>query len=396
LGRTSSNAAERGSTLPAMTVATIIHLAAYIEPGDDVAPAGLVFLLYLIYLIFAVVFLGPLVPAFIDNWRRGIAPAFICACIGFLVGAVWPWGLDNTSITHPGWVRLAAGLLFGSAGWIAGAAIGWFHPRFGTERRARRASEPWIVLALIPMLAIMLLLARTTPPNSGPDLRSVFAGGEAIVAVTLLVFAQRNRFRQVGAFVGAIVALTIITRVAIGFSSAMPADRPWLDIWRSRQPDAASFAPNLLAPVSPVCPGAAPAFGRDPGFRYPDSHSSTWLDGHVPRWLPDDFGILTWWDVGPFGGQWADRGCGLVRLTLEEGEWAPKRPLLARDDVDRIGHWYVWERLCPRRVGRNGPCLVYRAGFQSGGLVLWTWGLDRDVADRIALGISVPTRAEVS
>ena len=356
------------------------------------APAGVVFLLYL---VFVLVFLVPLAPAFVDNWRRGIGPAFICACIGFLVGAVWPWGYDNTYLTStdPGYVRFAAGLLFGSVGWIAGATIGWFHPRFEIERSQRPARR----LGWRSRSSRCSGSCRARVHDAGIPRSlwvSMFAAGEAIVAVTLFVLAQRNRFRQVGAVVGAIVALTIVTRIAIGFSSTLPADRAWLDIWRSAQPDAASFTPNLLTPASPVCPGVAPAGGLDPGFRYPDSHSSTWLDGHVPRWLPDGFGILTWSDMGPSVGEWADGGCGLVRLVLEDHEWTPEPRLRARDDVDQIGRWFVWERHCPRSLVRDGPCLVYRSGFQeetgeSGSLLVWTWGIDRDVGDEIALGIAV-------
>jgi hypothetical protein len=84
-----------------------------------------------------------------------------------------------------------------------------------------------------------------------------------------------------------------------------------------------------------------------------------------------------------------------VRLVLDDrGGWAKPR-LRARHDVDQIGDWYVWDRDChPRKSATGAPCLVYRSGFQEesgepGNLHLLTWGLERDVADQIALGIPV-------
>ena len=374
-----------------MMPGAIIHALAYAEDGLDHAPRVALVFVVVFAMVFAMVFLGLLGPAFIDNWRRGIGPAFGFACVGFVVGAAWPWDLDNSYIVDRGYVWLAAGLLGGSLGWLIGAAVGWFHPRFAVERSERKARRLWVAVALIPLLLTIPLLVGASPAYPGPSWVHMFAASEAIAAVTLLVFAQRNRFRQAGAVVGAIAAITIIGIAGIGFSSAMPSNRAWLDVWRSDQPEAASFAQNLLIPASRVCPVA----GLDPAIRYPSSDSSTWLDGHVPRWLPDDFGILSW-DRNPSVGTWTNAGCGLVRLTLEDHKWVPRRDLLDRAKVDRIGSWFVWELDCrPGSTAEDGPCLVYRAGSGEGAVGevvsphLLMRGIDRDVGDRIALGIPV-------
>jgi hypothetical protein len=275
---------------------------------------------------------------------------------------------------------------------LIGAAVGWLHPRFAVERSERHARKLSLAATLISLLLTIPLLVGTSSAYSGPRWVDMFAANGAILAVTLLVFAQRNRFRQAGAVVGAIVALTIMGIAGIAFSSAMPSDRAWLDVWRWEQPEAASFAPNLLTPASPVCPGVAPVAGLDPRIRYPSSDSSTWLDGHVPGWLPDDSGILTW-DRNPSVGTWANTGCGLVRLTLDDHKWVPGLDLL---EVDRMGSWFVWDRDCRRgRTAGAGPCLVYRAGVGEGtvgevvSLHLAMRGIDRATGDTIALGIPV-------
>jgi len=131
--------------------------------------------------------------------------------------------LDNSYIVDTGYVWLAAGLFGGSLGRLIGAAVGWLHPRFAVERSERQACMPWLAVALIPLFLTFPLLAAFT----GPSLVHMFAASEAIVAVTLLVFAQGNRFRQVGAVVGAIVALTIMGIAGIGFGSLLSLDRAW-------------------------------------------------------------------------------------------------------------------------------------------------------------------------
>jgi hypothetical protein len=290
-----------------MTLGTIVHLLAY--PGhvgdglDDVASAYDAPRVALVWALgFGMVFLVLLAPAFIDNWRLGIGPAFGFACVGFVIGAVWPWDLDNSYIDDTGYGRLAAGLFGGSLGWLIGAAVGWLHPRFAVERSERHARKLSLAATLISLLLTIPLLVGTSSAYSGPRWVDMFAANGAILAVTLLVFAQRNRFRQAGAVVGAIVALTIMGIAGIAFSSAMPSDRAWLDVWRWEQPEAASFAPNLLTPASPVCRASLRSPASIPASDTP------------PRTRPRG-----WTDTSPAGSpttSGSSRGIGIHRLEL--------------------------------------------------------------------------------
>ena len=189
-----------------------------------------------------------------------------------------------------------------------------------------------------------------------------------------------------------------------------------LEVWRSAQPDAESFAPNLLAPapdpVQPVigCPGFGSA---DRLFAAAfDPERVQWLDGHVPRWLPADFGLVDWviseevYDRGEdetikaqSAAVWADAGCRRVSLALFEAN--PDIPRMDRfyTVVDEVGDWAVMAGPgCERGAMADGSCLRYVAwssderGESGGGVLglhLQMLGIDRDVGDKIALGIPV-------
>ena len=229
--------------------------------------------------------------------------------------------------------------------------------------------------------------------------------GAALVAMTLLVLALGGRLRPTWANVpiGAIAAIAIPVVGVMWLISLQPLNR-----WMSAQPDAESFAPNLVAPApAPAvreCPSVGPSvdvlvnhgFGRGPAGA---PGRLQWIEGHVPRWLPDGFGLVTWdnWRVSL--GVWADERCRWVQLVLFEGN--PDSPRWDRffSAVDEVGDWTVMAgRGCRRSAIADGSCLGYLAWSyeQQGegeqevlGLHLEMGGIDRDEGDRIALGIPV-------
>jgi hypothetical protein len=410
-----------------MTLGMIAHVLAScsIESATEDPEQPLLGLWILILLVAATGVLIPIGWSFIDNWRRGIAPAFVAACIGFVVGgavaaqrAGWPHPLDGACVDETGGIWIAAALLCGGVGWLTGAVIGWF------DSRTIRPSTPevrrlWVAVALLALLATLpfgwppfewfMDITQMHPRGFFIYTRlAMFAAGTALVAVTLLVLAYRSRLGRGGAAIGAIVAISILIAAGMQFSSLLPLDSVWLNAWRMEQADAASFAPNVLTPASADCPGAS-AFEHGARILVPGVHRDTftWLDGHVPRWLPDGFRLLTW-GASPARGVWADGQCRLVWLKLwgyyRFGEHARSRLRKQTADADRVGSWYVVERRCPGGSSTGDPCLEYvtlvpedRSGGP-GSLTLMMRGVSRNEGDRIALGIPVwdPTTSERS
>ena len=223
----------------------------------------------------------------------------------------------------------------------------------------------------------------------------------ALMAIALLVLALRGSFgsSRTNVPIGATAAIAIPVIGVMWFASIQPLNR-----WVSAQPDAESFAPNLLDaapnPVEGGCPPVSTNVDRLHGFgRGPAGAEGRlqWIEGHVPRWLPDGFGLVTWdnWRVSL--GIWADeRRCRQVQLVLFEGH--PDSPRWSDfAGGDHVGDWAFTERPCPDSVS-EGPCLQYLAWSHDEpgegerevmGLHLQTWGVDRDEADRIARGIPV-------
>lgn len=254
-----------------------------------------------------------------------------------------------------------------------------------------------VFIFAIDLLVLSVLLGFAPGPSRGRRMESEAARSRP---------ASAGRIAMVCAWIGLAVAILVV-------AFTRPTE---LEAWRASQPDAESFAANLLAPAplgDPVfgCPsvesdgGHLPRGGLDP-------ERGQWLDGHAPRWLPEDFGLVDWlvaedgWDPGVGDaiysqsvGVWADGGCRRVSLALFWGD--PHAPRLDRlySVVDEVGGWNVVAGpQCKRAATADGSCLHYLAwshderGEGRGrvlGLRLQMLGIDRDVGDRIALGIPV-------
>lgn len=335
--------------------------------------------------------------------------AVVCACIGFALAVVvtlrhTAWDLDRTYFENNSDVLSLAGLFGGSIGWFVGANIGWFLSR-STIQPSHDHAWGLRFAAMFPAAIAVLGLVRS-PAIESPEGQTTLAlvpAGAALVSLTLLVLAQRGRFRQAGAVVGAIVAMAIVVSTGMRFNSFLPLDRAHLIGWRMGQADVESFAPNLLAPVPAAqnCPAAplSAVLGRD-GFGRGGAGATGrlhWLEGHVPRWLPNGFGLVSWDNWRLSIGEWRDESCRQIRLVLFEGN--PDSPRWDRYPVlDQIGDWAVIAAPCEGRRIPEASCLGYLAwspeerGAGEGeilGLHLQMLGIDRYEGDRIALGIPV-------
>jgi len=192
--------------------------------------------------------------------------------------------------------------------------------------------------------------------------------------------------------------LLITTCLVLVIIAVWPSE---LESWRSAQSGAEHFAENLLDPAPQLVPSCGPlpatypsdGFGRG-GAGAPGRLG--WLDGHVPGWLPDGFGLVRWQNWKVSLGEWRGEGCGQVRLVLFEGNPNnPRWPRVLPVD-DRVGDWALTEQSCSDPGSR--PCLLYLAwspeerGANENevlGLYLQVRGIDRDEADRIATAIPV-------
>lgn len=332
--------------------------------------------------------------------------ASLCACIGFALGFATTWNLtggdwDRTYVGANSEVLMMAGLFGGSIGWSFGAFAAWLLP--GSSNEPTREESWWLRFCAVGTGAIALLSLQHVVASDIPEVIvgfSMVPPAAALVTLTLLALAQRNRFRRSGAALGTVVAVMVLMATAMRFGSFLPFDQAWLEGWRSAQADAGNFAPNLLATAPRECPDVPAdagdhfdSFGQGTGEARP-----RWLEGHVPRWLPQGFGLRAWYRrPGGIGGVWVDERCRQVRLVLFEG--SPQARRWSRYQVvDRIGEWTISIGLCERVGDTDGPCLEYLAwspeerGENHGevlGLALQTFGIGREDGDRIALGIPV-------
>ncbi|MGZ8631587.1 MAG: hypothetical protein ACXWZF_11580 [Actinomycetota bacterium] len=368
-------------------------------------------------------------------WRT--APAVTFALLSGLVGAIaacrvaWIYGPEGVPAEVASW--FSVGLLVGA---IFGTAL--------TRRRERgtRPMSRWAVAVLLSApfacVAFTFSLQDACPlyvqagicDFMGADLMGgwitsvVFLFAIDLLVITVLLWfapgpskgrtaegeAARPQPASSGRLVIAGAWIAVATTILV-VAFTRPSE---LEAWRSAQPDAESFAPNLLDPVPEEPVGGCPPFGNDDrlfrtGF---DPERVQWLDGHVPRWLPDDFGLVDWviseedldedagdWIESQSVGVWADRSCRRVSLVLFEAN--PDSPRLDRNYsvVDEVGDWAVMTGpKCKRSAIADDSCLQYFAwsyeerGERGGtvlGLQLHMQGIDRDVGDRIALGIPV-------
>jgi hypothetical protein len=369
-------------------------------------------------------------------WRS--APAITVALLSGLVGAVATYRVAG--IDGPEGVPAVVAWWF-SVGLVVGAIFG-----ATVTRRRERGERPlagWagavLLAAPFACVALTFSLQDACPLYAGAGLCDFggtdvlggwitgvvfFFGIDLLVITTLLWFApgrirgriveDKGRARPQGVGRRGIVIASgmAVAIVILVMAFTRPSE---LEAWRSAQPDAESFAPNLLAPapdpVQPVigCPGFGRADGLFAGAFDPDLVQ--WLDRHVPRWLPADFGLVDWtiseeyWDHGAGETRqtrseavWADAGCRRVSLALFEAN--PNTPRLDRfyTVVDEVGDWAVMAGPgCERWAIADGSCLRYVAWSnereESGGgvlgLHLQMLGIERGVGDRIALNIPV-------
>ena len=368
-------------------------------------------------------------------WRT--APAITVALLSGLVGAVstarvtWLDGPEGL----PGEVALwfSLGLWVGA---ILGAAISR-RSEFGKRPMARWAASV-LLAAPFACVALTLSLQDACPlyvetgicDYMGNDLLGGWITGvvfffaiDLLVITTPLWFAPGPSSGRAADGETARSECAGVGRLAIGFAWVVLAvailavaftRHSELEAWRAAQSDAESFAPNLLAaPLrEPVfgCPFAARGGGHLPGGGL-DPERGQWLDGHAPRWLPDDFGLVDWlvaengWypDVGnailsQSVGVWGDGGCRRVSLALFWGN--PHAPRFGHlyTVVDEVGDWDIIAGPgCKRPPTADNSCLHYVAwsneergeGERVLGLRLQMAGIDRETGDRIALGIPV-------
>jgi hypothetical protein len=152
-----------------------------------------------------------------------IGLAFVCSCIGFVVALVLT--KENAEVTFLGESGrfqdeatqvIAVALLAGSVGWYTGAVVGW--SRWGPGRVPSRAGA-W-AMRIAALLPLWLLYRSLQSLNGHPD--SIMMGiGAALVIGTLFVLAQRGRFREASAAIGAGMGIVMIVAASISLGSAL-------------------------------------------------------------------------------------------------------------------------------------------------------------------------------
>ena len=367
-------------------------------------------------------------------WRS--APAATVALLSGLVGAVAAYRVAG--IDGPEGVPAVVAWWF-SVGLLVGAIFGSAVTRrreHGVRPMARWAALAVLLSAPFACVALTFSLQGACPlyghgglcDFGGADLGGGWITGvvfifaiDLLMITVLLWFAPgRTRGRIVEdreqarprppriaiacAWIGLAIAIVVV-------AFTRPSE---LEAWRSAQPDAESFAPNLLAPApDPVQPViGCTSFGSADRLFLAAFERVEWLDAHAPRWLPADFGLVDWviseevYDRGEdetikaqSAAVWADAGCRQVSLALFEANLNSPRLDRLYSVVDEVGDWEVVAGPgCERQAIADGSCLRYVAwsneerGDGSGrvlGLHLQMLGIDRDVGDKIALGIPV-------
>jgi Tol biopolymer transport system component len=112
------------------------------------------------------------------------------------------------------------------------------------------------------------------------------------------------------------------------------------------------------------------------------------LEGHVPRWLPEGFGLAHAFGSGEgyqASGMWSDGRCRQVQVYLYPD---PHTEIPAGPRVD---DWVVVTNApnqCANAVLGKARCLDYWARAEGGRLTVQMIGLDRDEGDRIVRSIS--------
>ena len=225
--------------------------------------------------------------AFSLSWI-GFTVVFVVA-VSSLQGANGPTGVRGTPSNSTAVVT--ASLFGGCIGWFIGAVIGWLDSRAaiepsGESAQGTLAAVGWAALGFMVVMAFAGSVAHVTV--------IIAAAGAALVIGTMVVLEQRRTSRRSGALIGAIVGSVILVLAGMQFGSLLPLDRAWLIAWRAGQAEAETFAPNLLASAPQECAVPTDVGGNDDSLGRSERARPPWLEGHVPRWLPSGFGLLTW------------------------------------------------------------------------------------------------------
>jgi len=132
----------------------------------------------------------------------------------------------------------------------------------------------------------------------------------------------------------------------------------------------------------------------------PASSLGTAIDGHVPTWLPDGFGLAAAWGppsqgLGPdFAAKavWADAECREIDLTY----WNRIEGVDRFPDKPRVGDWFVITDApgeCGNAVLGAARCLRYFVQPESAGirvqLSVFMMGVSRRTGDAIVRSIAV-------
>jgi xanthosine utilization system XapX-like protein len=380
------------------------------------------------------ILVGATVCVALVSWRS--APAVTVALLSGLVGAVAGYqvvtadGPEGAPVDVAWWFSVGFG-----AGAIYGAAV--------TRRRERgvwpmrRWAVTVLLLAPFECVALALALQVACPlyvqegicQFGANDLLGGWITGDVFLfAVDLVVLAELFWFapgrsrgqalegeaRSQPSTARQLALAGVWVGIAIGVLAWALTRPSELEAWRSAQPDAESVAPNLLdpAPNPTESTSGCPRFFEVDRMRVPsfDPSRVRWLGGHAPRWLPADFGLVDWtfseedWDadggviVPASAAVWAGGDCQAVALILFGGNPDSRRLDRHFTVVDEVGDWTVLAGPgCGRSAIADEACLRYVAwsteerGHGNGvlGLRLEVSGVDRETADRIALGIPV-------
>ncbi len=150
----------------------------------------------------------------------------------------------------------------------------------------------------------------------------------------------------------------------------------------------------VLSPAPRVCP-----LGLVRATALPASSLDKAIDGHVPMWLPDGFGLAGAWappsqGLGPdFAAEavWADDQCREIDLTY----WNRIEGVSRLPDKPRVGDWFVTDKpgACGNAVLGDARCLWYFTQPESAGirvqLSVTMMGVSRRTGDAIVRSIAV-------
>jgi hypothetical protein len=138
----------------------------------------------------------------------------------------------------------------------------------------------------------------------------------------------------------------------------------------------------ILAAAPRECPIG---LGLLRGDHLPTAKTVETMQGHVPSWLPDGFGVAL--TVRGGGDQawatWVDGDCRELTVFYK-----PQR--IPATPGPRVGPWTVTvdaPGACSNYVLGSATCLGYEANAAVGSVVVQAMGLDRSIGDRIVQSI---------